>query len=204
MSARPDPDPRRARVRVGVGAALVLVLAGLAIAVFLTAVTPRGSSSVVAPGPGTSTGMPSDPASATGSRIFVHILGQVTRPGLYQLKSGDRGVDAVAAAGGFTDAADPASLNLARLLVDGEQIIVPALGEAPASGAGAVSADGIVDLNSADLTALETLPRIGPALAQRILDWREANGRFTAVEDLLNVTGIGDATFDGLKDLVRV
>lgn len=210
MSVAPVPDSRRARLRVGAGAALMLALLGLGLAVLITAVTPHGSTAVVAPGPspaatdGSAGGQGQN--AGNGSVIYVHILGQVAHPGLYALRAGDRAVDIVAAAGGFTPKADPAGLNLARLLSDGEQIVVPAVGDA-ASGStagGGVAADGTVNLNTADAAALETLPRIGPAMAQRILDWREKNGRFTTVEDLLDVTGIGDATFEGLRDLVTV
>jgi competence protein ComEA len=182
---------------VGAGAAVVLGLLGAGTAVLLTAVTPHGSSAVVAPGPSS----PGPQDAVAGPVIYVHILGQVAHPGLYALRDGDRAVDIVAAAGGFTDQADPAALNLARFLSDGEQIIVPAVGEAVAAP---VAADGTVNLNTADSAALETLPRIGPALAARILAWRDENGRFTAVEDLLDVPGIGDATFQDLRDLVTV
>lgn len=193
------PDARRARLRVGAGAALVLALGGVAVAVLVTALTPHGAAVVIAPSFSPS---PGGPDAVAGSVIYVHILGEVEHPGLYALSDGDRAVDVVAAAGGFTKDADPGAVNLARFLSDGEQIVVPAVGEAaPASGP---SADGKVNLNTADATALETLPRIGPAMAQRILDWREQNGRFSAVEDLLDVAGIGDATFAGLKDLVTI
>ncbi len=109
----------------------------------------------------------------------------------------------MAAAGGYTDTADRAHLNLARFVVDGEQIRVPVVGEAPLAAPG-MTASGLVNLNTADVTALETLPRVGPALAARIIDWREANGGFTTIDDLLSVSGIGTKTFDGLKDLVSV
>jgi len=211
MSSAPTPDARRARVRVGVGAALILVLVGLGCAVFITAITPHGASSVVAPSV-LPTALPSHGPSASGSSsggssatvIYVHILGQVNDPGLYALHDGDRAVDVVAAAGGLTPSADPAALNLARFLSDGEQIIVPAVGESvPASGAaGGSTAGGKVNINTADEPTLETLPRVGPAMAARILAWRAANGRFTAVEDLMSVSGIGEKTFEGLKDLV--
>jgi competence protein ComEA len=198
-----DPEPPRTRVRVGLGAALVLALLGVACAVVLTAMTPHGSSSVVVPSPAASDGPEGGaPDAAGGSVIYVHILGQVQHPGLYALREGDRAVDIVAAAGGFTDAADPAGLNLARFLSDGEQVVVPAVGEMPAVASGGVAADGTVNLNTADAAALDSLPRIGPALAQRILDWREQNGRFSSVEDLLDVPGIGQATLEGLRDLV--
>ncbi len=209
MSAVPTPSERRARVRVGLGAALVLVVLGLAVAVFVTAVTPHGASSIVAP-PSPSS---SSPAAATGSAvrsgspgavIYVHILGQVSRPGLYPLHDGDRAVDVVAAAGGLTATADAASLNLARFLSDGEQIVVPAVGELPTppSARSGTAITGKVNINTADESTLQTLPRVGPAMAARILAWRAANGRFTAIEDLMSVSGIGEKTFEGLKDLV--
>lgn len=184
-------------MRVGAGAALILVLAGVACAVLITAVTPHGVSAVVQP---SSTSIPGAPDGAGGTVIYVHILGQVAHPGLYALRDGDRGVDIVAAAGGFTAEADRAGINLARFLSDGEQIVVPAVGEVVATPGGA--AGGLVNLNTADAAALDTLPRIGPALAERILAWREENGRFTSVEDLLDVPGIGDAVLEGLRDLV--
>src|SRR5690349_9743426 len=121
MSARPEPDPRRARVRMGAGAALILVLAGLAVAVFVTAMAPRGTTSVVAPGASSaSASAVSDEAwqEPDAAVLLVHVLGQVARPGLYELSEGDRAVDAVAAAGGFTPTADPGGINLARLLSD--------------------------------------------------------------------------------------
>jgi competence protein ComEA len=175
------------------GAVVVLLLVALGVAVLISALTaPTGG---VHPASASAT-----PLARFGA-IYVHILGEVTAPGLYELREGDRAVDAVAAAGGFTDDADEAQLNLARFLVDGEQIVVPAVGAAPASG---MTGSGKVNLNTADSTQLETLPRIGPAMAQRIIDWRETNGRFSSVEDLLSVTGIGAKTFEGLKDLVTV
>lgn len=203
----PDPDARRARVRVGAGAALVVVLVALGIAVLITALSPKGATATIAPAPVPSGGVPSDGvqvSSGRGSRIFVHILGEVVRPGLYELTDGARAVDAVAAAGGFTDAADPAALNLARFLADGEQIVVPAVGAAPPAGATGTqsSGDGRVNLNSADAEALEQLPRIGPTMAERIIDWRDEHGPFRVVEDLLEVSGIGEQTLEGLRDLV--
>jgi len=205
MSSAPTPDARRARVRVGVGAALILVLVGLGCAVFITAITPHGASSVVAPSPlPRRSPSPGADVVSSGTVIYVHILGQVNEPGLYALHDGDRAVDVVAAAGGLTPSADPAALNLARFLSDGEQIIVPAVGQSvPAPGvAGGGANGGKVNINTADEPTLETLPRVGPAMAARILAWRAANGRFTAIEDLMSVSGIGEKTFEGLKDLV--
>lgn len=197
MSATPGPDPRRARVRRVAGVALTLVLAGLGVAVFVTSVTPRGTSTVIAPGE------PSGDPAPVSTAIYVHILGQVTRPGLYELQDGARAVDAVAAAGGFTESADAAGLNLARFVSDGEQIVVPALGEAAVAAPG-VAADGRVNLNTADAAALDTLPGVGPATAAKILAWRDRNGRFSSIEDLLDVGGIGEAKLDAIRDLVTV
>lgn len=193
-----DPAPIRSRTRVRVGAVVVLLLVGLGCAVLVSVVGQTGAASTVArPDPS-----PSAVATA-GGVIFVHVLGAVANPGLFELREGDRTIDAIAVAGGFTDDADQAQLNLARFVVDGEQIAVPVIGETPAAAPG-VTADGRVNLNTADSSALETLPRVGPALAERILAWREVNGGFGAVEDLLNVAGIGDKTFEGLRDLVTV
>lgn len=183
------------------GAAVLLVLVALGVAIVAAATGSHGSTTVL----GSPT--PAVTATAAGDEIYVHLLGQVARPGLYVLRDGDRAVDAVAAAGGFTGSADRSQLNLARTVVDGEQIVVPAVGEVPAPGVAAADSTqsgGKVNLNTADEAALETLPRVGPALAGRILDWRKANGRFTSVEDLLSVTGIGEKTFEGLKPLVTV
>lgn len=197
MSATSGPDPRRALVRRTAGVALVLVLAGLGIAVFVTAITPHGSSTVIAP-----TGSADEPGAVESSAIYVHILGQVRRPGLYELRDGDRAVDAVAAAGGFTEAADAAGVNLARFVSDGEQIVVPAIGEAAPTSVGGVP--GKVNLNTADAALLDTLPGVGPATAANIIAWREQNGRFEAIEDLLDVGGIGAAKFESLRDLVTI
>lgn len=203
MNPQDQAAPTRSgRLRVGVGAAVVLLIVGLGVAVLVSAF---GSTRAITKGP-----VPlrtADAAShAPGVSIFVHVLGAVNRPGLYQLRDADRAVDAVAAAGGFTPTADQQQLNLARLLSDGEQIYVPVVGESPPAGLpGASSAvGGKVNINTADAATLEGLPRVGPAMALRIIAWREANGRFAVVEDLMSVTGIGDKTFAGLKDLVTI
>lgn len=223
---------RGARMRIGVGAAVVLLVAALATAVVVSAIGGQATHQVITPGGGTSPGggagvgaagtspgaavtggNPTDPASAPGAIIFVHVLGAVRRPGLFELGVGARVMDAVAAAGGLTETADPAGTNLARRLSDGEQLYLPQVGEVPAGpppasgGAGAAggAASGQkVNLNTATVAELDTLPRIGPLMAQRIIDYREANGPFAGVDDLRSVTGIGDKTFEGLKDLVTV
>jgi competence protein ComEA len=208
-------------MRVGIGAAVVLLIAGLGIAVLVSAFSSAGVTTTIAPAPSAASGTGtarsgSAPPSATGTSpgsavsLFVHILGAVAKPGLYQLHDGARAVDAVAAAGGFTAEADRQQLNLARLVSDGEQIYVPKVGEAgsgppgssAAGGAGAIG--GKLNINTASESDLETLPRVGPTMAKRIIAWREANGRFATIEDLMSVTGIGEKTFAELKDLVTI
>ena len=146
----------------------------------------------------------SDVEVADGGELYVHVLGQVSHPGLYVLEPDARVVDALAAAGGALDDADLQAVNLARLLSDGEQLVVPVAGAVEEGGGSEPVGDGLIDLNNADQAELETLPRIGPAIAQRIIDWRETNGRFGSVDDLLAVPGIGEKLLAGLRDLVRV
>ena len=136
---------------------------------------------------------------------MVYVTGAVRKPGVYQLPDGKRIIDAIEKAGGVTPKADAVTVNLAALLIDGEQILVP---EAFSPGAGAAptgagpAASGLVHLNSADVTALDALPGVGPATAQRIVDWRDQNGGFRTVDDLEQVPGIGPAKLDALRDLV--
>ena len=211
---RSTPVPRRAspRLRVTVGAAVALFIGAVAVAAILSFTATGGGGQ--GPSAGRSPAMPrARPAlrpprrdgAVSGAPLLVHVLGAVARPGLVELEAGARVVDAVAAAGGLTPEADPAGVNLARPVVDGEQLVVPVVGAAPppeAAGGAAAAADGLVHLNTADVAELDTLPRIGPALAQRIIDWRDANGPFTSTEQLLDVAGIGDAVFAGLADKV--
>ena len=207
--------PERARIRVGVGAAVVLLIAALVTAVIVSAVGQQTGHRVIAPGGSGASTDSTDPAATTGAVgaiILVHVLGAVAQPGLFELHDGARVMDVVAAAGGLNETADPAGVNLARILSDGEQLYIPQLGEAqpgapPGASAGgneSGATGGKVNLNTASAAELETLPRIGPAMSQRIIDYREANGRFSSIDDVRNVTGIGDKTFDGLKELITI
>lgn len=141
-----------------------------------------------------------------GGDLYVHVSGAVREPGLYVLRAEARIVDAVAAAGGFAEGADEGAVNLARAVSDGEQVVVPVLGAAvvPGLSAEAAPGGGRIDLNTATEADLDTLPRIGPAMASRIVEWREDNGRFTSVEDLLAVPGIGEKMLEALRELVTV
>jgi competence protein ComEA len=134
--------------------------------------------------------------------VVVHILGAVYNPGVYTLPAGTRVTDAVEMAGGYTEDADLTRVNLAAPLRDAMQIIVPALGDPTA--AIPPTGGGLVNINTATLTELQTLPGIGPARAQSVIDFRDAAGGFTQIEDLLNVSGIGNTIFNGLKDFITV
>jgi competence protein ComEA len=199
----PDAAPIAGRKRrLGLGAAVVVVIVALAVTVGIGIL--RGAAApvdtVVVDGPNATVD------AATPALVYVYVSGAVRSPGLYVLDEGARVVDVIAAAGGFAPEADERAVNLARPVDDGEQLDIPLQGEAApsATGAAGTSGDGRIDLNAADATQLETLPRIGPAMAQRIVEWREANGRFTSVEDLLAVPGIGDKMLEALRDLVTV
>ncbi|WP_433802418.1 helix-hairpin-helix domain-containing protein [Actinomycetospora sp. CA-084318] len=167
---------------------------------------------VVATSPSTSSAAPAGPASEPGAPVVVHVAGKVRRPGLVTLRDGARVGEAVDAAGGALPKVDLTPLNLAARVVDGQQIVVggPAGPAAPAAAApapGATAApagDGRLDLNAATLEQLDGLPGVGPVTAKKILDWRTQNGRFTAVEQLREIPGIGEARFGTLRDLVRV
>ncbi|WP_344064663.1 ComEA family DNA-binding protein [Terrabacter lapilli] len=164
------------------------------------------------PGSGPSAG------GSAGSAVVVHVVGQVNRPGLVRLRPGARVADAISAAGGARPGADLSVLNLARLVQDGEQLRVPRPGEAPVAGAGAPGggagaasgpgtssgSGGPVSLNTADAASLDALPGVGPVLAQRIVDWRTEHGRFTSVDELGEVSGIGDKLMAQLRPKVTL
>lgn len=165
---------------------------------------------------------PADPAAPAG-RIVVHVVGAVVSPGVVVLADGARVADAIAAAGGVASDADTEQLNLARVLGDGEQVRVPHAGEQPAapdpgpsppgasSGGAAAGASGgstpgggVVNINTAGASELETLPGIGPALAARIVEYRDGHGPFASVDDLTDVPGIGPAKLEALRSRAAV
>jgi competence protein ComEA len=156
------------------------------------------------------TGSARPTTSAGPDELVVQVAGAVVQPAVYRVADGSRVGDVVARAGGPTADADPTALNLAARVVDGERVYVPRIGEvvtvAPSGSQGTAQPTPAapVDLNTATPDQLETLPGIGPATAQAIVDQRERNGPFQSVDDLLDVRGIGPAKLDAIRDLVRV
>jgi len=152
---------------------------------------------------------PTPALSSTPGKIGVYVVGAVLNPGVYFLPQGSRVADALEAAGGATEEADLVRVNLAKRVYDEEEIYVPRLGEenppllSPLGSSGG-QAGGKININTATAAELETLPGIGPVLAQRIVDYRKANGPFATIEDIKNVSGIGEGIFEEIKELIFV
>lgn len=216
-----DPG-RRGAVALSAVAALAAVLAAFGVwrdrpvaepVPALPMVATAGVPSSTAPGAQSTVGPPGE--------LVVSVVGRVQRPGLVRLTAGARVAEALAAAGGALPGTDLIPLNLARRLADGEQVLVgiaPPPGQTadggvvgpggPAPGAGVTApgsaASGKINLNTATMEQLDTLPGVGPVTAQKIIDWRTANGRFSSVEQLREVSGIGEARFAQMRDRVTV
>jgi competence protein ComEA len=192
------------RVRAALGGVVVLALLGVGAAVVGAVMTPGGQTVEVAPVEGVS----DEPTNSIAVDVVVlHVIGAVTEPGIVELTLGSRVVDAIATAGGPAPDADLSGVNLARIVADGEQLRIPRVGEVAAAAPGTssgVSTDGLVNINTADATALETLPGVGPAIAARIIAWRDENGPFRSVDELSAVSGIGEKTLDGMRDQATV
>ncbi|MFB4311092.1 helix-hairpin-helix domain-containing protein [Actinomadura sp. GTD37] len=210
-SARLRATPERSHVRTLV---LIGVVAALVAAGYLWLARPRPAAPAASAAPMASAALtgtrPAVPASpAAGSSVVVHVLGKVRRPGVITLPSGSRVAEAVKAAGGVRAGAETGTLNLARKVVDGEQIPVGIPAPAPPPGAAAPpaasGAPGMpLDLNAATSDQLDDLPGVGPVLAQRIVAYRTEHGGFRSVEQLQEVSGIGPSRFTDLKPMVRV
>jgi competence protein ComEA len=180
---------------------VVGVLLGTGV-IFLVSRPPRGEPIVLLPVP-------------TPAPITVYVQGGVNQPGLYSLPQQSRINDAIMAAGGFSSNGDTGSLNLAEILKDGDQVSVPTLrnptanveksGQATASSAEPTnSSPTIIDINTATIDELDTLPEIGPKTAQAIIDYRTTHGLFTKIDDILEVQGIGPETFEKIRDLITI
>ena len=222
MSLVESERVRELLVRAGLGGLSPVALKGVVIAAVVVVAIGVWRFWPTAPAPEiacdddpAAAGEAADSAEATASaEIVVHVAGAVMHPGVYRLPLGSRVTDAMAAAGGALGSAATDAVNLARLLVDGEQVYLPtqeevasgSVGgpESGASGGGGSSASsgGLVNINSASASELDTLPGVGPSTAQKIVDDREANGPFGKPEDLMRVPGIGESKYNALKDLV--
>lgn len=195
------------RILGGGCGAIAVLLAGL----WLTR-PPADPVEVALPFASTTSSLPPAAVATEPAVVVVHVAGAVVQPGVYELAAGARVEDALAAAGGLAGDADEARLNLAAPIQDGSRVYIPRVGEEPPPvlDEGAPSADGTgpaagpVDLNTADEAALDGLPGIGPATATAIIEHRARIGRFSSVDQLLDVRGIGEAKLESLRDLVRV
>jgi competence protein ComEA len=179
---------------------VLLVLAVLAGIVLLQVLRPKAPPTIMAG----LTPAPSPAPSSTPLPLQVYVSGAVQQPDVYVLPPGSIVKDAIQAAGGAAEGAELDRINLAQRLVDGQQVHVPRVGESelPPSVRVQPMALAKVNINTAQAAELETLPGIGPALAQRIVEYRQAHGRFERVEDLMNVSGIGPAAFEKLRTLI--
>jgi competence protein ComEA len=179
--------------------ALILLLGHVVLgAGTTTTAAPLPPPPAASPGAGV-TGLPS-------SRVVVDVVGAVRRPGLYRLAQGSRIADAITRAGGATGKAELAQVNLAAPLADGEQVVVPRRGAAGVAAGAGPAAPGVpsgpIQLSTATLEQLDSLPGVGPVTAQKILDYRRKHGAFQSVDELDAVPGIGPKRLDQLRDLV--
>ena len=146
-------------------------------------------------------------APAVAPIVVVDVAGKVKKPGVYKLPSGSRAIDAITAAGGARAGIDLSDINLAHVLTDGEQIVVGApkpLSNSRSRGAKKTIVSGPVNINTATLAQLDTLPGVGPAIAARIISYREKNGPFKTIEDLRKVPGMGASKFAQLQNQIKI
>lgn len=145
--------------------------------------------------PGTSVSVGQDERGDLG-QVMVHVTGDVVQPGVVTLPAGSRVIDAIKMAGGLLPNISDPGINLAAIVEDGQLLVI--------GGPGEISTDNRINLNSATLAELDTLPGVGPVMAQRILDWRQLNNSFSSINELQEVEGIGPKLFSRIKDLVRI
>jgi competence protein ComEA len=203
---------------IALGFAVHHYLSGRPQSVTAERTAPAARAASLEPAPAPSAGAPPHPPPAGtvgsgaigGQRLVIDIAGEVAEPGVRTMPPGSRVTDAIEAAGGVAPGTETEGINRARLLIDGEHLLIggeqpgppPGPGAAPGRGTGAVLADGRVGINAATVQELEQLPGVGPVLAGNIASYRDQQGGFTAVEQLLSVPGIGPARLSQLRDRV--
>ncbi len=188
MDSQPaSPQPLRPILIITAG-----VLIGLLLSALILILTDRPAGTPIALLP-----------SATPGGLLVDVTGSVAKPGLYELAPGSRVADALAAAGGVSPQAQVANLNLASLLTDGQQLYVPSIGETPVPVARATGSYPI-NINTAGTVELSSLPGIGEGRAEDIIAYRQKNGAFDTIDEIMNVPGIGEGIFDQIKDYITV
>ena len=207
----------RRQIYAYVAVAAVVLAVGARYVVFPKAAAPAGGEPLVLAAPSSSPAAPASPSPAAD--VVVYVCGAVKSPGVVRLPAEARVADALALAGGPGARAELDGVNLAAKVVDGQQIMVPERGAVAAAGgvatatgggsasaaAGSATAPGApVNINTASLEELDALSGVGPATAQKIIDYRLASGPFKTVDDIKNVSGIGDAKFAAMKDSITV
>lgn len=214
MTASPNPVGRRGAM-IGIVAVLMLGSAGMGYALRPAPPEPLVLATIAPTATLRPSPVPTIAPTTTPAPMTVYVSGEVRKPGVYTLPVGSRIVDAISAAGGVTVKADGAALNQAQVVQDGMQIHIPARGTAspppPISQtvaatqpASVPTVPGLININTADATLLETLPGIGPTLAADIIAYRTQNGPFTTLEELMNVPGIGEGRYADLEGLITV
>ena len=200
MTLRERMDSMSRGELAGLVVLLAAILAGTAL--WYVRSLPKPVAIAAAPDPAAAPGSSPSPSSVP---ILVDVAGLVKEPGVYEFALGDRVVDAIERAGGARKGADLSVLNLAAPLADGTQILVPKSGgSAGGAAATGTTAGGLININSADAAALEELSGIGEVLAAAIVSYRDEHGPFASVEDLQDVSGIGPATLEEIRDQVSV
>lgn len=191
------------RFRATVGGAVILGLVVVVVAITISAIPKTTQTDL--PKDLTASHTPNNSEFVSSSfSLMVHVVGEVNAPGMYELEADSRVIDAVMAAGGLTAYAAECAVNLARTVNDGEQLTIPALSQGCSPSQGGSVAGSPLSINSATAEQFDSLPGIGPTLADRIIQFRDTQGGFSSVEQLNDVSGIGDKLFAGLKDLVSL
>jgi len=197
VNAVPENPVSRRKLLIAAGAGV----AAVALIGSLWSNATSGSNETVVSSPTEDVATEDSLSTGSAGTLFVQVVGAVVSPGVYELPPDSRVMDAVALAGGLTAKADPASVNLARIIQDGEQLVIGTSGGKDSSRNTQPTA---ININNATVDDFDKLPRIGATLAERIVAYRDANGPFSTIDELLDVPGIGDLTLAGMRDKITL